>query len=88
MSPHNHRTVLEVHATDRPGLLALIGRAFMELGLLLQNAKIITLGEKVEDVFFITDMAGQPIHNPDQCKVIQETLTEKLLNFARQDHIG
>ncbi|MGY0217357.1 [protein-PII] uridylyltransferase [Endozoicomonadaceae bacterium StTr2] len=86
--PHNNRTVLEVHATDRPGLLALIGRTFMELGLLLQNAKIITLGEKVEDVFFITDMAGQPIHSPDQCKDIQDTLTEKLLNFARQDHIG
>ncbi len=84
---HNNRTVLEVHATDRPGLLALIGRTFMELELVLQNAKIITLGEKVEDVFFITDMTNQSISDPERCEEIRKTLSDRLLNFARQDHI-
>ena len=48
-------TVLEVSSPDRPGLLALIGRIFVDFNLELQAAKIQTLGERVEDVFFLTD---------------------------------
>src|SRR5690606_34410534 len=53
-------TVLEVVSPDRPGLLATIGRIFMDFGVQLQNAKISTLGERVEDIFFITDANKQP----------------------------
>lgn len=54
-------TVVEVVTADRPGLLALIGRIFAELDLTLINAKITTLGERVEDVFYLTDQHGQAI---------------------------
>ena len=54
-------TVLELSAPDRPGLLARIGKIFLEFDLSLQNAKIATLGERVEDVFFITDAHNQPL---------------------------
>src|SRR5690606_24160456 len=46
---------MEVISPDRPGLLACIGRIFLQFGVQLQNAKIATLGERVEDIFFITD---------------------------------
>ena len=57
----NHRTVLEITAGDRPGLLSQIGQALKACGLRLQNAKITTVGERAEDVFFITDAAHRPL---------------------------
>ena len=57
----NHRTVLEITAGDRPGLLSQIGQALKACGLRLQNAKITTVGERAEDVFFITDAGHRPL---------------------------
>lgn len=71
-------TVVEVMAPDRPGLLARIGKVFMDFGLSLVNAKIITQGERIEDVFFITDSNGQPLSDPQLCQQLQETLTSQL----------
>ena len=55
------RTMLELITLDRPGLLARIGAAFKYCDVLLHNAKIVTLGERVEDVFFITDRELRPV---------------------------
>lgn len=71
-------TVLEITAPDRPGLLARIGRIFLDFDLSLQNAKIATLGERVEDVFFITDANNQPLSDPELCARLQETLVRQL----------
>jgi [protein-PII] uridylyltransferase len=71
-------TILELTAPDRPGLLARIGRIFLEYDLSLQNAKIATLGERVEDVFFITDDKGQPLSDPELCARLQEAIIAKL----------
>ena len=50
--------VLEVASPDRPGLLARIGKVFVQYGVELQAAKIQTLGERVEDVFHkVADLA-------------------------------
>ncbi len=62
--PVNHRTVLEISAGDRPGLLSLIGQALRACDIRLQNAKITTVGERAEDVFFITDTQNRPLHDP------------------------
>ncbi|MCG8314259.1 MAG: [protein-PII] uridylyltransferase [Pseudomonadales bacterium] len=54
-SKDNNNTVIEVTTLDRPGLLAEIGRIFLEHGVNILGARIATLGERVEDVFYITD---------------------------------
>ena len=60
--PTNRRTVLELVCGDRPGLLAHIGKLFVEQNVQLQNAKIATLGERAEDVFFVTADNNQPLN--------------------------
>jgi [protein-PII] uridylyltransferase len=73
-----NQTVLEVITPDRPGLLARIGRIFYAYGIQLQNAKITTLGERVEDVFFITDSHQRPIEDPELCEQIQRAIKKEL----------
>lgn len=71
-------TVLEVVSPDRPGLLARIGRVFIEFNVQLQNAKITTLGERVEDIFFITDSNGEPLSDPTLCENLQREICRQL----------
>lgn len=73
-----NQTVLEVITPDRPGLLARIGRIFVDFRIQLQNAKITTLGERVEDVFFITDTHQQPIENAALLSAIQAAIRKEL----------
>jgi [protein-PII] uridylyltransferase len=73
-----------VTAPDRPGLLARIGRIFLEFDLSLQNAKIATLGERVEDVFFVTDAANQPLSDPELCTRLQATMVAQLSDSSGQ----
>ncbi len=73
-----NQTVLEVITPDRPGLLARLGMIFYQFGIQLQNAKITTLGERVEDVFFITDTQQRPIDDPQLCEAIQKAIKKEL----------
>jgi len=77
----SQRTVMEVITPDRPGLLARIGRVLLEHRVRLSNAKIATLGERVEDVFFITDEHGAPLTDPQACQALQEHLRKTLDNI-------
>ena len=74
----NDRTVMELIARDRPGLLARVGFAFSHCGIRLQNAKIATIGERAEDMFFITDNDNRPLETQDQFECLRETLTDLL----------
>ncbi len=63
---------------DRPGLLAHIGSIFVSQGIGLQAAKIQTLGERVEDVFFITDRQGNMIQTQDTLDLLTTTIRDSL----------
>jgi len=54
---HSQSWRLSVTATDRPGLLHALTRVFAEHGVSVGMAKIMTLGDRVEDVFIITGSA-------------------------------
>ena len=47
-------SILSVIAPDRPGLLAKIADVFVEMNITIINARITTLGERVEDVFEVS----------------------------------
>lgn len=62
---HRHQhTVMELTTADRPGLLSTVGQIFRKRGILVDTAKIATIGERAEDVFHITDRNGAPITDP------------------------
>ncbi|HEY5717863.1 MAG TPA: [protein-PII] uridylyltransferase, partial [Motiliproteus sp.] len=76
--PERHVTAMEVTTSDRPGLLARIGQIFLECGVHLNKAKIVNVGERVEDVFFITDSHGDPITDPELAQRMQARIIEEL----------
>ncbi|MGK0445639.1 MAG: [protein-PII] uridylyltransferase [Bermanella sp.] len=76
--PFTKRSLLEVIAPDRPGLLARMGQLFMEYEVSLETAKILTEGEKVDDIFYITDKNGDPISDPEFCRRLQNAVIEAL----------
>jgi len=60
----NQRSVLELVASDRPGLLCDVGKVLMQEGIELRKAKIMTVGERAEDVFYVTDLQHRPLNEP------------------------
>ena len=59
---------------DRPGLAAEIGRVLRAENLFIRMAKLVTVGERAEDVFYVTDSAGQPLS-----KQLEDRLRSALL---------
>ncbi len=57
----NNRTILELIAADRPGLLSEVGKVLKTERVAIDGAKIMTVGERAEDVFYITDAHGKPL---------------------------
>lgn len=71
------QTVLELIAADRPGLLSKVGQVFVEQRINIASAKIMTIGERAEDVFYISNESGQALDDRAQDK-LREALLEKL----------
>ena len=64
-SPIRNYSTVEVNCPDQSGILASIGKAFAEHRINLRDARITTLGERVEDLFFVTDQSNKPIDDQD-----------------------
>jgi [protein-PII] uridylyltransferase len=54
-------TVVEVNASDRPGLLAALAGAIFRLGHVVHSAHIATYGERAVDVFYLTRSDGKKL---------------------------
>jgi [protein-PII] uridylyltransferase len=61
-----------------------MGRAFKRLDLRLQSARISTLGERVEDIFFLVDNENEPLHDPQRVANLQKHLTDIILEGQPQ----
>jgi [protein-PII] uridylyltransferase len=79
--PGNARTVIELSAGDRPGLLCDVGRALLAEGVALQTAKVTTVGERAEDVFYVTNEHGEPLTD-----VQRERLHRRLIDVLDRRH--
>ncbi|RFS29250.1 [protein-PII] uridylyltransferase [Acinetobacter sp. SWAC5] len=56
------QNMVEIATLDHPGLLAKVGGLFMMQGLDIHSARIATLGERAEDIFFVTKKDGIPMN--------------------------
>ena len=81
----NIESILRIIAADRPGLLALVGGLFIDLEVLVHQARITTLGENVEDIFHITDRNNQPIIKAEDISRITQTLSDKIDNEIKEN---
>ena len=84
-SENRNYTNIEIRALDQPGLLALIGAIFMQFDLVLRNARISTLGETVEDIFFVSTANNEAITDPILCADIKATLEKTLSDFSNDN---
>ncbi len=75
----NGRTIMELIAGDRPGLLSEIGKVFVKQRIWLQYAKIMTVGERAEDVFYISLDADQML-DEQNCNALRDALITAIEN--------
>lgn len=74
----NHRTIMEINSDDRPGLLHLISEVIAEVKLQVSHAKIATLGERVEDIFYLHDEHHNAVRDPKILETLKNKLIQKL----------
>ena len=71
-------TTVQVVTSDKPGRLYKILEAFYEIQQNVLSAKISTLGEKIFDIFQITDSKGKKITNSEDIKNIKKKIMSVL----------
>lgn len=71
-------TIVEVHCTDRVGILHDIARALFELSMDIRLAKIDTLGREVVDTFYVRGFDGEPVREPARLRALQEAVRARL----------
>jgi [protein-PII] uridylyltransferase len=81
----NRHTVIEVSGLDRPGLLHDLTHAISRLNLNIASAHIATFGERVVDVFYVTDLMGAKITAAPRQAAIRRAL---LAVFEREEEAG
>jgi len=70
----NKFTVIEVECLDRPGLLSALTGALADLNLDIASAHIVTFGEKAIDTFYVSDLIGAKIENPQRRQTIENAI--------------
>ncbi len=78
-NPADGHTVMELRAADRPGLLSKVGQIFVNQEIDITSAKIVTIGERAEDVFHIAHIDGTPLDDGAK-EQLRGTLIEVLDN--------
>ena len=81
VNPQHTHTVMELYTHDRPGLLSAVAQVFLSNQIQVINAKMVTLGDQVEDVFFITNSDDNALTETEQQRLDAE-LKDKLVMQA------
>jgi [protein-PII] uridylyltransferase len=75
----NRYTMVEVTGLDRPGLLFELTATLSKLNLNIASAHVATFGERVVDVFYVTDLFGAKITSATRQATIKRALIMLLL---------
>jgi [protein-PII] uridylyltransferase len=73
----NGRTVMELTTGDKPGLLAETGKVLRDQNVFIRMAKIVTVGERAEDVFYITNSSSEML-TASQQESLRAALTDAI----------
>lgn len=71
-------TSVYIEAADQPGILSIIGRCFLEIEVQVQTAKIATFGERIEDVFYVTNSEGAQLTDIQEQDKLRGILLQQL----------
>jgi [protein-PII] uridylyltransferase len=80
----NRYTVVEVTGLDRPGLLYELTATISKLSLNIASAHVATFGERVVDVFYVTDLTGAQITSPTRQAAIKRALLPLFVEEERK----
>jgi len=75
-STSGDQTILELITADRPGLLSKVGQVFIDQSINITSAKIMTIGERAEDMFYLSDLSGCALTDAAQEKLAQSLRKE------------
>jgi len=70
-------TLMDVECADRPGLLSQISLSLVKCGIRIHDARIATMGDRVEDAFIISDQHNAPLGRKMRTE-LKQTLIETL----------
>ena len=72
----SRETVVEITGLDRPGLLYELTTALSRLNLNITSAHVATFGERAVDVFYVTDLTGTRVIQPERQRAIRAAVME------------
>ncbi len=71
------KTLMDLECSDRPGLLSNISAAILACGVRIHDARIATMGDRVEDAFILSDTQNAPLSRQLRTELLQ-SLNETL----------
>jgi [protein-PII] uridylyltransferase len=74
------KTLMDLVCSDRPGLLSNISAAMLACGVRIHDARITTLGDRVEDAFILSDKQNAPLS-----RELRTELLQALMSTLRQE---
>ncbi len=81
------KTLMDLACSDRPGLLSNISAAMVACGIRIHDARIATMGDRVEDAFILSDKQNAPLSRKIRTELLN-TLTETLGQDWASDEPG
>jgi [protein-PII] uridylyltransferase len=81
ISTVNNYTTMEIKAPDFAGFLASLSNAFVDCSIAIHNARISRLGERVHNLFHISNLDYQPLN-----KAQQDRLEKSIYKYLQQNN--
>ncbi|MBI5755495.1 MAG: [protein-PII] uridylyltransferase, partial [Nitrospirae bacterium] len=74
-------TIIDIFAADKQGLLYIITKNIFELGLSVYSSKIATHVDQIVDVFYVKDLSGHKITEPERIAEIKQRLLNAIEEY-------
>lgn len=81
------RTIIDIFAYDRKGLLYVVAKTLHELNLSVDMAKIDTHFDQVNDVIYVQEADRTKVQSSERLSDIQRTLEQTLHEFFETEHM-